>query len=302
MCGPPKTGKTTTMLSFAANCQLPQYGGRRIHYMNVERRLKRKNLLGIRGLDLHPDRFLIYESTKQRVLSAQDHLEIAIHVLKTDPECVVLLDSVSALVEQAVLEEGLGTQTRGGGAKLVTQFIDIVSSVVPVQGSIVLGVTHLIADTSGRSVGLVEKAANRWLYQADVRLRLNWAESWVVGASKDKNGKSVGGREIGKIAHWTCQESALGPPGIKCSSRIRYGVGVDRAYELMEMGVAARLIAKDGAWYEFSFLPDMAKPPKAQGMEKAYALIQANPGWCSLLQDGVAKFLAGGPADEGDGD
>ncbi len=298
--GPPKVGKTTTLLSFAAQAQRPEYGSRTIYYFNIEKRLKRKNLNGIRGLDLDPRRFVIYESKKDRILSGQDHLEIAIEVLQTVPNAVVILDSVSALVHSAVLEGGLGTQTRGGGAKLVSEFIDIVASVVPVQKSIVLGVTHIIADTSGRSAGgKVEKAANRWLYQADVRLKATYAKPWVVGATKNAEGESVGGREIGKEVYWTCQESALGPPGIKCQSFIRYGIGVDRSYEVLEMGKAADLFTMKGHWYGFSFLADHPEllggkeVPNANGVEKAYALLNENPAWADLLNVKVGEFLRG---------
>lgn len=295
--GPPKVGKTTSLLSFAAMCQRPEYGGRRVHYFNIEKRLKRKNLGGIKGLDLDEKKFVIYESNPDMILSGDDHLEMAIHVLQTDPGAVVILDSVSALVQSAVLDGGLGTETRGGGAKLMSQFIDIVASVVPVRKSIVLGVTHLIADTSGRSQGKVEKTSNRWLYQADVRLKATWAESWMVGGSKGKDGESVGGREIGKLVHWVCQESALGPPGIKCVSYLRYGVGVDRVYELFEMAKSAGLIQASGAWYELSFLNGHAdlengKVPKVQGGEKAYALLAKNESWQRLLESEVRKFLA----------
>lgn len=296
--GPPKVGKTTTLLSFAAQCQRPEYGNRRIHYFNVEKRLKKKNLAGIRGLNLDPDRFVIYESNADLILSGDDHLEMAIHVLQTDPGAIVLLDSVSALVQSAVLDGGLGTETRGGGAKTMSQFIDIVASVVPVRKSIVLGVTHIIADTSGRSLGgKVEKTSNRWLYQADIRLKATWAESWTVGGSKDKNGDVVGGKEIGKQVHWTCQESALGPPGIKCVSYLRYGVGVDRCYELFEMARSAGLIQNNGTWCELSFLagrPDLpdGKVPKAQGAEKTYSLLAKNEAWQNILEEEVRKFLA----------
>lgn len=296
------THNTTTILSAAAKAQLPEYGSRHIHYFDVERRVKLKNLGGIRGLNLDPERFIIYRSEPDRILSAQDHLEMCIHVLQTDPHCMVIIDSVSALVESAVLTEGLGTQTRGGGAKLMSQFIDIVASVVPVQRSIVMGVTHQIADTGGGG-GKVEKTSNRWLYQADNRLKIMWSEGWVVGGSKDKDGKQVGGREIGKKIHWLCQESALGPPGMKAVGYLRYGVGVDSVYEVFEMGKAANILTISGAWYSFDFL--LEKPelldgkevPKVQGGEKAYGLLAANPSWSNFLRQKVDEFMSAGDED-----
>jgi RecA/RadA recombinase len=300
--GPPKCGKTTTLLSFAATAQRPEYGNRVVHYFNIEKRLKRKNLGGIKGLDISPNKFVIYESSPDLILSGEDFLEMAIHVLKTDPGAIVILDSVSALVESVVLDEGLGTQTRGGGAKLMSQFIDIVASVVPVRKSIVLGVTHQIADTSGRTQGTREKTSNRWIYQADVRLKATWGESWCVGGTKNKDtGKVEGGQEIGKIVHWICQESALGPPGIKCESYIRYGVGVDKLYEVYEMAKATGLItvSERGGWNDLVFLVgrndlvEEGKSLKVQGPEKVYKLLETHPEWVKLLESQITSFLQG---------
>ena len=43
MIGDPKSGKTTTALQFAANCQKKEYGERPLFYVNVEGRLSTKN-------------------------------------------------------------------------------------------------------------------------------------------------------------------------------------------------------------------------------------------------------------------
>lgn len=300
--GPPKVGKTTTLLSFAAECQKPENGGRRVYYGNVERRLKRMNLAGTRGLDTSPDKFVVIQSDESKILSAQDHLDIYTKILQSDRGCLLIIDSISALVDSRILDGGIGTETRGSGPKLVSQFIDIVASVVPVYKSIVCGVTHLIADTSGRTQGKVEKAANRWIYQADIRLKATYAEAWKVGASAD----GEGGTQIGQVVKWLCQCSALGPPGMKADGYLRYGVGVDKVYEAFENAAAAGLIDKAGSWYTLSFMQrhldllgvtawndEVMKRCRAQGGENIYKLLQDNPLWVKALEDEVTAFLGG---------
>jgi RecA/RadA recombinase len=58
LTGQPKCGKTTTSLDFAATAQRPEYGtgsykdGRMVYYLNIEGRLKKRDLEGIPGLNL----------------------------------------------------------------------------------------------------------------------------------------------------------------------------------------------------------------------------------------------------------
>lgn len=290
------THNTTTLLSVAAQAQRPEHGGRTVLFIAAEHRLKQKNLVGVRGLDLHPDRFIHIKSSKDKILSAGDFLSIAEMYLKSIPRLFVIIDSISALVSGGVLEGGIGTAEMMAGPRLVSQFCDLCQALVPIQKSIVCGVTHIIADPKSQT-GKREKAANRWLYQADIRLKATHTTPWVLGGSKNKDGYVVGGKQIGQIVHWVCQESALGPPNSKCDSYIRYGVGVDRHYELFEMGKAANLIEVNGSWYSLRFLEnhkdlyDGKEVPKAQGAEAAFRLLETNPAWTEALHASVLAFL-----------
>src|SRR3990167_1950870 len=139
--GPPKCGKSSSVLSFAANAQKPEYGNKSVYYFSVEGRLKEMNLKGTEGLNLDPQKFIIIQSTRQKILSTQENLTIAEKILKTHPECVVIFDSVSALADEKELIVGIGTETRGHNNKAISQFINNVSNVVRVNKCIVIGIT-----------------------------------------------------------------------------------------------------------------------------------------------------------------
>jgi predicted ATP-dependent serine protease len=62
--GRAKLGKTTTALHFAAKAQRPEYGGRTVYYIDAEGRLKNRDISGIPGLDLSPDKFVLFRPTK----------------------------------------------------------------------------------------------------------------------------------------------------------------------------------------------------------------------------------------------
>lgn len=288
--GKPKLGKTTLLLSAAKEAQKLE---RVVLYLDVEHRLKKMNLTSCKGLDLNPKKFIHIHSGKDedtdevKILSAQDFLDIAIIYLKTIPKLFVIIDSVSCLVSQTIMDGGLATQTRGGGAKLLSEFVDQIQAVVPIQDSNICSVSHIIADTSGKSMsGQIEKNANRMIYAADVRIKATYSSAW--------NGP--GEKRIGDTIHWDVQCSALGGPG-KADSWHRYGMGIDGVYESIEVGKSIGLIEGDGAWKQLVFLakyPDLiqeGKIPNIQGMEKVYVAMNENQAWYEALKKEIKGFL-----------
>lgn len=283
--GKPKFGKTTLLLSAASQAQKL---GRVVIYLDVEHRLKKMNLASCKGLDLNKDKFIHIVSTKEKVLSSQDFLDIGITYLKSIPKLFMIIDSVSCLVDQRLLDGGLGTETRGSGAKLLSGFIDQIGAVVPIQDSNVCSVSHIISDTSGKSMtGQIEKNANRMIYQADIRIKADYVTKWLQGE-----------KEIGGQIHWTIQCSALGGPG-KADSWHRYGIGIDGLYETIEVARSIGLIEASGSWNELTFLgkPEYAqlipdgKIPKLQGGERVYQALIDNPKWYEALQKEIKEFL-----------
>lgn len=285
--GPKKVGKTTSFLTFAASAQKH---GKTVFFLCPEARLKDMNLNGIKGLDQDPNKFVIIESSEDKILSTQDYLNIAERIIKTYPGCVIIIDSISALADQRELDEGLGCQTRGGNQKVISQFINNVAQIVSVNRTIVCGIVHLIANTSGFGASQVEKQPNRWGYQADYILRAKYADKWLAGSGENSE-------VIGQIIHWECLTSAIGIPYGKFDSYLRFKVGLDNVYEQIQYATNCGLITKAGAWYELSFLAsykeileelnkdseDKEKLPKLQGSENVWQFINENQILCDIL-------------------
>ena len=285
--GVAKGGKTSLALSFAAQCQKPEYGSRPIYYDKVEGRMSALHVRGIKGLDTSKGKFNVIQSTKDKILTSQEHLSILTKILKTVPKAVIIIDSISAYCDEKEMTDGVGTETRGGGAKIFGQFCRLMNNVVPVQKSIVIGITHLISNTSGFGASLIERAAKMWGYQADYQLRIVQKKPWKAGET-----------QIGLTTEWVCNTSALGPPGMKIESYLRFGTGIDRLFELMTLATEANLIKKAGAWISLPFLDEELDEPlkPLQGAEKVYDLLLKNPQWIKILEKKVfamAGTLAG---------
>lgn len=281
--GQPKCGKTTTSLHFAAKCQKKEYGGelcpegRHVYFFNIEGRLKKRDLEGIPELDL--DRFHVIGSEPGRILTAENFLSIAEKTINEVPGSVVILDSYSALCTEAEITSSMDKMQRADGAKLLAKFCRKIANVVPVNRNLVIGITHLMGNPTGYGAEFKEKSGQAVAYQVDVKLRAKRFSPWEIQDT-----------QIGQKIDWQIVTSALGPPGGKITSYLRYGGGIDEETELVILGSDLGLINKAGAWFKFEFVEGDDKP-KFQGAEKCRIELCKNPETKKLLIESINNML-----------
>ena len=264
LSGTPKCGKTTLALTIAANAQR-QYN-KDVYIGNVEHRINKKELIGIQGLDLNQVEMI--QSEKGKILIAQDFLQEFTNIIKTVPGCVLIIDSSSALCAEKEYTEDITAQARNEGPKLLANFCRKMASVVPVQDVTLIIIQHLIANTSGYGSPYYEDGGNKIQYQADVKLRCTSFQKWNLVPVDDST-------RVGQVVNWQVMTSALGGPGAKAQSYIRYGFGVDYIKELIGLGLDMGIITKAGSWLSMG-------ENKVQGEEKLRSLLVENP---ELLHD-----------------
>lgn len=274
LAGKPKSGKSSSALDFAATCQRPEYGEKTVYYFNVEGRLKPMNLNGICGLNL--DKIHVVQSTKEYVLTLQDHLEIAKDVIYEHPECVVIIDSISALCADEEMVGNIGTFLRGKDKQYISQFIRKTCQVVPINRTIVIGIAHLIANTSGYGSPFVEKSGSAVQFQADIRLTVKDFKPW-----KD------GDKTIGQTINWLVGSTALGaPPGETIESYFRYGYGLDKLHENILIAEEIGVIQKPAksSWYSFG-------EEKFQGIHKLRQYFEEHPEETIKLEEQIKNCM-----------
>jgi recombination protein RecA len=259
LTGQPKCGKTTTSLDFAATAQKKEYQGdlkspREVYYLNIEGRLKKRDLEGIPNLDL--DRFHVIGSQQGKILHAEEYLQIGEKIINEVPGCVLIIDSYSALCTEAEITSEMDKMQRADGAKLLAKFCRKVANVIPVNKNIVIGITHLMGNPTGYGAEFKEKSGQAIAYQTDIKLRAKTFKAWTLGTE---------GTQVGQEIEWQVMCSALGPPGGQITSYIRYGQGIDKYTEAITLGSDLGIIHKGGAWYTLTSLADK---PKFQGTEK----------------------------------
>lgn len=290
LTGNEKTGKTITALSFAAKAQ---QAGRQIIYGIAESRASREHMKAVQGIDW--GKAIVIESTKEKILTAQEELAIYLELLKNIPGCVVIIDSISGMVHEKEMTDGIETELRGGMARLFSKFISQARKYVTVNDSYLIGITHLICDTGNPMAGKQEKVARAWKYMCDYQLRAISSTHWQAGE-----------KTIGLKVNWLNKTSrnGAGPPGMKVDTYLRFGVGVDGLFELLEYAKAIKLIKTAGAWYTLEWMkryPELLgleewsdkheSKIKAQGAQAVYDLAVANPAWIDALKKELSQFL-----------
>ena len=269
IAGPPRSGKTTTSLHFAAKWQKT---GRKVVYLDAEHRLRDRDLNGIPGLNAAD--ITVIASCRGKILSAQDFLSIAYTYLSQETDTLVIIDSISILSEEREMTGGLGTETRGGAGKIIAQFCRLTTPVIPVNNNMVIGMAHLYANTSGYGKAYVVSMGRKADYALSTSLYSTKVESWNLGTSEDKD-------VIGQINHWKVERTPLNAPGEIAKSYLRYGSGIDEIQEILKFAEDLSLFEVNGSWYSY---PNKAEAVvRGQGMEKfKNALLDNGEAWAEL--------------------
>jgi len=283
LTGQPKAGKTVSSLDIASTAQRLEYAhssfkeGRQVYYLNIEGRLKQRDLLGIKGLDL--GRFHIIGSQQGKILHAEEYLQIGERIINEIPGSVLIIDSYSALCTEAEITSDMDKMQRADGAKLLAKFCRKVANVIPVNKNIVIGITHLMGNPTGYGAEFKEKSGQAIAYQTDIKLRAKTFKPWSIGSDDT---------QIGQEIEWQVICSALGPPGGVAKSFIRYGEGIDKMTELVNLASDVGVINKGGAWYT---IKTEKENYKFQGVEKTRMFLTENPEIASEVEDSIKSML-----------
>jgi len=259
MTGPEKVGKTVTALTFCANAQ---QDNRKIFYGNVEGRLRKRDIEGIKELDSDAEKIKIIGSTQGNILSAEKYLGIFDQIIHTQPDTVCVVDSFSALASDAELTGDLTDQQVMSVQKVLAKFCRRIAPALPINKVTVVGITHLMANVStfGRGKAKVEKSGTALKYQVDVKLHASHTTPILQGDT-----------QIGQTIHWQVVTSAIGPPGQKVDSHIKYGRGIWREMELADLLIDFGIVNKSGSWLT---LPN---EEKMQGKNNLAKYLEENP-------------------------
>merc|ERR1712196_170859 len=208
------------------------------------------------GLGVNTEELLISQPD-----TGEQALEIADTLVKSGSISVIVIDSVAALTPKAEIEGEMGDHHVGLQSRLMSQALRKLTGSISNTNTMMIFINK-IRMKIGVMFGSPETTSggNALKFYSSVRMDIR-----RIGAIKDKDG-IVGNQTRVKVV-----KNKVAPPFRTVEFDIMYGKGISKVGELIDLGVAADIIDKAGAWFSYN------DQRIGQGKENAKKYLKDNP-------------------------
>jgi recombination protein RecA len=273
--GPESSGKTTLALHVIAEAQ--RQGGT-CAFVDAEHALDPSYATKL-GVDV--EELLISQPD-----AGEQALEIADTLVRSGAIDVLVIDSVAALVPRAELEGEMGDTHVGLQARLMSQALRKLTGSIARSRCLVIFINQ-IRMKIGVMFGNPETTTggNALKFYASVRLDIR-----RIGSIKDRD-TVVGSQTRVKVV-----KNKLAPPFRVVEFDIMYGEGISKTGELIDLGTAAGVVEKSGAWFSHG------GQRIGQGRENAKQFLKENPEVAATIEAAIrqnAGLVAGAMMSSG---
>jgi recombination protein RecA len=262
--GPESSGKTTLALHIVSEAQK---AGGVAAYIDAEHAMDAE-YAGKLGVNI--DELLISQPD-----SGEQALEIAEALVRSNGVDVIVIDSVAALVPRAEIDGEMGDSLPGLQARLMSQALRKLAAIVAQTNTCFIFINQ-IREKIGVMFGSPETTTGgRALkFYATVRLDIR-----RIGAIKD------GDRVVGNRTKVKVVKNKVAPPFRDCEFDIMYGEGISREGDVVDLGVANKVVEKSGAWFSYK------GERLGQGRENAKQTLRDNPEMLRRVENEVRVAL-----------
>jgi recombination protein RecA len=248
--GPESSGKTTVCLHVIANAQK---AGGICAFVDTENALDPQyaRVIGVNTEDLlvsQPD-------------CAEDALNIAETLVRSNAVDVLVVDSVAALVPRAEIEGQMGDSHVGLQARLMSQALRKLTGAINKSRTSVI-FTNQIREKIGVMFGNPETQPGGRALKFYSSVRLDIRRTATI---KMPNGEAMGNRVKVKVV-----KNKMAAPFKIAEFDIMYAEGISRAGSILDVALDMGLLEKRGSWFSFE------DEQIAQGREQAKEEIKSN--------------------------
>ena len=270
--GPESSGKTTVALHMVAEVQ--KRGGI-AGFIDAEHALDPVYARNI-GVDI--DNLYISQPD-----NGEQALEITETMVRSGAVDIVIVDSVAALVPKAEIEGDMGDSHVGLQARLMSQALRKLTSVVSKTNCIVIFINQL-REKIGVMYGNPETTTGgRALkFYASVRLDVRRTEALKQG------GEVIGNHTKVKVV-----KNKIAPPFKEAEFDIMFGQGISTIGDILDLAANCGIVNKSGAWYAYN------DAKIGQGRENAKQYLKENRQICDEIERKVRAYY-GLPVPEED--
>jgi recombination protein RecA len=263
--GPESSGKTTLCYHIVANAQR---SGGVAAFIDAEHALDPGYA---RNVGVNVDELLVSQPD-----TGEQALEIAETLIRSNGVDVVVIDSVAALVPRAEIEGEMGDSFVGLQARLMSQALRKLTGAIN-RSKTALVFTNQLREKIGVMFGNPETTpGGRALkFYASVRLDIRRIETLKTGTD------AVGSRTRVKVV-----KNKVASPFRLAEFDIMYNEGISREGGLLDVGIAAGVLSKTGAWFNYG------DTRLGQGRENARDFLKANAEIATKIEDEIRAKVA----------
>jgi len=263
--GPESSGKTTLCYHIVANAQR---SGGVAAFIDAEHALDPGYA---RNVGVNVDELLVSQPD-----TGEQALEIAETLIRSNGVDVVVIDSVAALVPRAEIEGEMGDSFVGLQARLMSQALRKLTGAIN-RSKTALVFTNQLREKIGVMFGNPETTpGGRALkFYSSVRLDIRRIETLKTGTD------AVGSRTRVKVV-----KNKVASPFRLAEFDIMYNEGISREGGLLDVGIAAGVLSKTGAWFNYG------DTRLGQGRENARDFLKANAEIAAKIEDEIRSKVA----------
>ncbi len=266
--GPESSGKTTLTLQVIAEMQ--KIGGT-CAFIDAEHAL---DIQYAQKLGVNLQELLISQPD-----TGEQALEIVDALTRSGAVDLIVIDSVAALTPKAELEGEMGDSLPGLQARLMSQALRKLTAHIKKANCMVIFINQ-IRMKIGVMFGSPETTTggNALKFYASVRLDIR-----RIGSIK-KGDEIIGNETRVKVV-----KNKVASPFKIAEFDILYGEGISRLGEVLDLGVAAHIVEKAGAWYAFN------GEKIGQGRDNSREFLKENPELAIEIENKVRESLGIAP-------
>lgn len=263
--GQESSGKTTLALTAIANAQK---NGGIAAFIDAEHALDPEYAKKL-GVDI--DNLYISQPD-----SGEQALAIVEMLAKSNAVDIIVIDSVAALVPQAEIEGQIGDQFIGLQARLMSQALRKLTTIVGKSKTAVIFINQ-VREKVGVMFGNPETTpGGRALkFYASVRIELRKIDNIKKGEV------NVGARVKAKVV-----KNKVAPPFREAQFNIIFGKGIDKIGEIADLATELNIISKSGSWYS------LGEEKIGQGKEKLIEYLENNPNLVEEIENKIKEIMS----------